>query len=101
MASRQYLQLKGDTWYKARMQALVRDDFCCQAYRLGISDMPCSEIRLRELQVHHIKMRIHGGSHNLDNLITLCKTHHELLHPWMKTSLSKKVITFAKTLREL
>jgi 5-methylcytosine-specific restriction endonuclease McrA len=101
MASGKYLGLKGDAWYKARMQALVRDDFCCQAYRLGISDIPCSEMRLRELHVHHIRMRIHGGSHDLDNLITLCKTHHETLHPWMKNSFSKKMIIFTKTLREL
>lgn len=81
MASGQYLQLKGDAWYKARMQALVRDGFCCQAYRLGISDIPCSEMRLRKRHVHHVKMRIHGGRHDLDNLITLCSTHHQMLHP--------------------
>ena len=96
-----YLQLKGDEWHKARMQALVRDGFCCQAYRLGISDVPCSENRLKELQVHHVKMRVHGGNHNLDNLITLCKSHHEILHPWMKTSLAKKSMMFIKILPEL
>ena len=83
------------------MQALVRDNFCCQAHQLGISDKPCSEKRLNELQVHHIKMRVHGGNHDLDNLITLCKSHHELLHPWMKKCFSKKFIAFTKTLCEL
>jgi hypothetical protein len=90
MVKNNYLRLKGDEWQKARMRALVRDDFCCQAYRLGISDEPCSENRLKELQVHHIKMRVHGGSHDLDNLITLCVKHHENLHPWMKFQLVMK-----------
>lgn len=78
-----YLPCSGESWEKARMQCLVRDNFTCQ-------HPSCKENRLRFLQVHHIKMRINGGSHDLDNLITLCREHHAEIHPHMKFELSEK-----------
>lgn len=66
------------------MRTLVRDNFRCQAHRIGLCTEPCSESRLRLLHVHHIQERQYGGTHSLDNLITLCREHHIQLHPHMR-----------------
>lgn len=87
MRSAKYLPARGEAWQKARMRALVRDNFTCQAHKLNLCSEPCIEDRLRHLQVHHIKSRINGGTHHLDNLLTLCEKHHAQLHPWMRTEL--------------
>jgi 5-methylcytosine-specific restriction endonuclease McrA len=79
-----YLQVRGEAWQKARMRALVRDEFTCQAHKLGLCAEPCAENRLRLLHVHHIQERNHGGTHDLDNLITLCRGHHMEVHPHMR-----------------
>lgn len=34
----------------------------------------------QNLHVHHIHYRSEGGKDDLDNLITLCVDHHELIH---------------------
>ena len=60
-------------WEKQRMRALVRDNFQCQ-------HPGCSETRLKQLTVHHLIKKCHGGSDNLDNLQTLCIHHHRELH---------------------
>lgn len=85
-----YLQCTGEEWQKQRMRALVRDDFTCQAHKLGLCDEPCTENRLRFLHVHHIEERQYGGSHNLSNLVTLCRQHHVQLHPHMLYELSRQ-----------
>lgn len=79
-----YLQCSGEAWEKARMRALVRDSFTCQAHALGLCDEPCPENRLRHLHVHHLQERQAGGTHDLENLITLCCDHHIQLHPHMR-----------------
>lgn len=84
-----YLQCTGDSWTKARMRALVRDNFQCQAHKLGLGE--CSENRLNRLAVHHIKMRINGGTHDLDNLLTVCHFHHAEIHPHLKFQLREEV----------
>jgi 5-methylcytosine-specific restriction endonuclease McrA len=89
-----YLQARGEVWEKARMRALVRDDFTCQAHKLGLCPEPCAERRLRRLHVHHIQWRSNGGTHDLANLITVCRTHHEQIHPHMayELAMSDKVL---------
>lgn len=82
-----YLPASGESWQKARMRALVRDNFTCQAYQLGLCDEPCAEDHLNKLAVHHIKYRINGGTHDLDNLITLCHKHHADIHPHLRFQL--------------
>ncbi|MDM8520295.1 HNH endonuclease [Anaerolineales bacterium HSG6] len=72
-----YLPSSGEAWWKARMCALVRDEFQCQ-------HAGCTETRLRWLEVHHIKPRIQGGTHDLANLVTLCRKHHADQHPHMR-----------------
>lgn len=74
MGRRTYLACSGEEWEKARMRALVRDEFQCQ-------HPGCTEGSLRLLEVHHIRQRIHGGTHDLENLITLCRLHHAERHP--------------------
>jgi 5-methylcytosine-specific restriction endonuclease McrA len=62
------------------MRALVRDTFTCQAHQVGLP--LCHESRLRCLQVHHRQPRAEGGTHDLENLLTLCRSCHARLHPW-------------------
>lgn len=88
-----YLQCSGDDWQKARMRALVRDEFQCQFHKLGLPPVDgCTagqpETRLRKLQVHHLLERIHGGTHELSNLLTICRAHHIHIHPHMRLELS-------------
>lgn len=51
---------------------LARDNYECQYCKGKSKD--------NRLEVHHIIQRKDGGSNNQDNLIVLCKTHHDLLH---------------------
>lgn len=78
-----YLQCRGEAWDKARMRTLVRDNFQCQAHKLNLCSEPCTETRLRFLHVHHIEERQNGGTHDLNNLITVCRVHHVQIHPHM------------------
>ena len=55
-------------WNRARKRALERDDYQCQ--------YPGCRVR-QPLEVHHQRPLDAGGSaYDLDNLLTLCKTHH-------------------------
>jgi predicted restriction endonuclease len=57
-----------------RYEVLERDDFLCRFCGAGgrYSDII--------LEVHHIVWRRHGGQDELANLMTICRTHHEILH---------------------
>lgn len=103
MAKKQanYLQASGPEWDRQRMRAMVRDDFYCLAHELGLCKEPCTENRPRFLQVHHKEMRINGGSHDLDNLITVCRAHHAQIHPWMEKDLPYSDKESSYPLREL
>ena len=54
-----------------RRHVLVRDGGHCQ--------VPGCRNR-RYLDLHHILPRSRGGGHAPSNLVTVCSTHHELLH---------------------
>lgn len=82
------LSCTGEEWEKARMRALVRDEFACQAHLVGLPR--CTETRLRMLQVHHLVQRSEGGTHDLENLLTLCRVCHSRIHPWMIWNLSQR-----------
>lgn len=89
-----YLQCTGEEWDKARMRTLVRDNFECQAAKLGLPDCEdCSaqtpQGRLRKLSVHHKQLRVHGGTHDLENLLTVCYEHHIMIHPHMRFELAE------------
>ena len=79
----EYLPARGEDWEKVRMRALVRDNFTCQ-------HPGCGETRLRRLEVHHVQHRAHGGSHDLSNLITLCRQHHADQHPHLRRILDNE-----------
>lgn len=84
-----YLQCVGEEWQKIRMRVLVRDNFTCQAHTI-LDKEPCGETKLRKLHVHHILQRQYGGTHDLDNLITVCAACHMDIHPHMKFELPQK-----------
>ena len=54
----------------------LRDRCCCQ--RVLPDGIICGSTWKPE--IHHIIERVHGGSDELDNLITLCKKHHQMQH---------------------
>lgn len=62
-----------EAYKKARMQALVRDNFTCRY-------PGCECGRLHLLTAHHNLPRSEGGTHELDNLSTVCIDHHERIH---------------------
>ena len=62
-------------WRDARDAALERDQWDCQAPARGLEgecEFP--------LDVHHLKRRSQGGTHELSNLLCLCRTHHRYVH---------------------
>lgn len=81
-------------YYNVKAFVLQRDNYKCQC-----SKGKCSE----KLQVHHIVFRSEGGSDLPENLITLCATHHKVLHDGklgdflkLQKSLAKKAIKKVK-----
>lgn len=60
----------GDGWEELRRQTLRRDDYACQ--RCGGGD--------QVLQAHHVIPRSSGGPDRLENLLTLCRPCHGVMH---------------------
>lgn len=54
------------------MAVLLGDNFTCQA-------PGCLETG-KHLHAHHIRARWEGGTHKLENLVSLCPAHHALVH---------------------
>jgi len=54
-----------------RRLVLVRDGGRCQ--------VPGCRNR-RHVEVHHLRPRAEGGSHEPENLVTLCSCHHDMVH---------------------
>jgi len=73
--SRQRVSRDSPEWERAREQALKRDQYRCQhcrktaAHRWNL-----------DFQVHHIRPVAKGGTHDLENLATLCNNCHRQLH---------------------
>jgi hypothetical protein len=69
-----YQYQKGTNYGFANAKAYVlnRDNYICQYCKGKNKDS--------KLEVHHIIFRSNGGSDEAENLITLCKTHHDELH---------------------
>ena len=61
---------------KTKKLVLNRDGHRCR--QIHPSGERCQNQRF--LDVHHLKPRSEGGNHELDNLLTLCSTHHHWLH---------------------
>lgn len=65
-------------WKDRKKKVYQRDDYICQqcGARGGRNGT-------HELHAHHKVPKSKGGSHDLDNLVTLCKECHENKHPHM------------------
>src|SRR4051812_2924536 len=61
--------IRGGNWKSQRAAALKRDSEECQECHTS-----------GQLDVHHILPLYLGGTHALDNLISLCRTHHKEKH---------------------
>jgi 5-methylcytosine-specific restriction endonuclease McrA len=66
-------RLNTEAYRMARMRALVRDNFTCKY-------PGCQCGRLHLLTIHHLVEREKGGTHALENLLTLCEDHHRQVH---------------------
>ena len=57
----------------------------------------------RNLDIHHLKHRAHGGDHHPSNLLVLCSGHHKLLHDGLLsiTGLAPDRLTFVRDGRRL
>ena len=62
----------GIKWKRIRKQYAQSHPFCEQCFDNGIY-VPVEE-------VHHIKPLAEGGTHDAENLISLCKYHHSKIH---------------------
>lgn len=62
-------------WDQRRKTVYQRDGYLCQ--RCGVGGGPNGN---HELHAHHIVPISEGGSHNLDNLLTLCRPCHNAIH---------------------
>ena len=60
----------GKHWRKARAAALARDDYLCQDCLVKGRATPAT-------QVDHVIPKAKGGGDELDNLRSLCRTHHD------------------------
>jgi len=58
-------------WNSIRRQVYLRDSWTCQK---------CGKTHVK-LFAHHKKHLAQGGSNNMDNLETLCRSCHEKKHP--------------------
>lgn len=65
-------------WTRQRTQALRRDNKECQDCGADVGFR--SRRGVKEAQVHHLTPRSEQGTHELDNLITLCRECHEDRH---------------------
>jgi 5-methylcytosine-specific restriction endonuclease McrA len=72
-------------WEKARQLALARDGGCvARGWKQLCWGVP---------HVHHIKRRSQGGTHDLDNLATLCSGHHLYVHEHIAEARERGLLT--------
>ncbi len=71
-------------WRYLRDKVLQRDNYSCQ-----ITGCPSRT----NLQIHHKIPIYKGGSHRIDNLITLCEFHHALVPEKGHTRILSEIIT--------
>lgn len=64
-----------DDWQQRRQKVFRRDGYECQNCL-----MEGAMIGPAELECHHIVPKESGGTHQLNNLVTLCEQCHEAVH---------------------
>lgn len=69
---KQHKKRGGNPSKETKDKVLQRDGYCCQ--HCGTD---------RNLTLHHVIYRRHGGQATTDNLITLCEACHRYLHNTM------------------
>jgi hypothetical protein len=62
-------------WLAARDRTLERDHYWPTCHQLGLTGECAGGV-----EVHHKLRRSQGGTHELDNLATLCAAHHRWVH---------------------
>lgn len=67
-------------WNDIRESVIERDGYKCD--ECGISRIEHIEKYEKDFHVHHIQSIVDGGTHNIDNLITLCI----VCHPTVETN---------------
>lgn len=75
---------------------LQRDGFACQARAWGFATGSRCEGRLH---VHHRRLRSQGGSHEPENLLTLCDFHHRLAHDVLRAEAEEAGVIIRSPLR--
>ncbi len=72
-----------ELWRETRKKILKRDKYTCQdcGDRRKFTDLFFGKL---ELHIHHKKPVAEGGTNAPDNLITLCFSCHQEIHPWLK-----------------
>jgi 5-methylcytosine-specific restriction endonuclease McrA len=76
---------------KVRLKVLERDNFTCRN---------CGK-KPDKLEVHHIVPLISGGTHDLDNLLTVCQKCHDYLDHPVKVSPMVVIKVKPRTYQEL
>lgn len=56
---------------RVRLEVLARDQYAC---------VSCGTAGENRLQLHHVVYRSQGGTHDEENLATLCSDCHRLVH---------------------
>lgn len=64
-------------WDAIRQRVLARDEYQCQRSNCDARGGPCGSAKLH---VHHIIPVSEGGSHDRENLVTLCRDCHSDTH---------------------
>ena len=79
---------------KVRREVLLRDDNCCVLCNMGY--LPSGDYRY---EIAHLIPRSQGGLGVPENLVVLCKTHHDKFDNGIRRAISGALIR--KYLREL
>lgn len=64
----------GPQWWAIRRRILKRDNYRCQ--ECGMTQAEAKDEYGEELSVHHIQPYDDGGTHDDENLVSLCKGCH-------------------------
>jgi 5-methylcytosine-specific restriction endonuclease McrA len=65
---------KNAEWLIVRAEVLLRDPHC---QLFCVNHQPCYK---PSVDAHHVQTRGRGGKDTLDNLIGLCRKHHDWVH---------------------